>query len=51
VRRILEQEEWHDLVVLGGHGPPSLSVLGADDVTLSVLVRGTRPVLVVPAER
>jgi sulfate/thiosulfate transport system ATP-binding protein len=47
---ILQQAEDHDLLVIGGHGPISRSVFGADDVTLQVLTRADRPVLVVPAE-
>ena len=40
----------YDLIVVGGHGPQSRSVLGRDDVTLQVLLGTNRPVLVVPAE-
>jgi hypothetical protein len=36
--------------VVGGHGPTSRSILGVDDVTLQVLTRADRPLLVVPAE-
>jgi sulfate transport system ATP-binding protein len=40
----------YDLVVVGGHGPASRSVKARDDVTLQLLDRTDRPVLVVPAE-
>jgi sulfate/thiosulfate transport system ATP-binding protein len=40
----------YDLVVVGGHGPRSRSVLARDDVTLQILDRTRRPVLVVPEE-
>jgi nucleotide-binding universal stress UspA family protein len=40
----------HDVIVLGGHGPTSRSIFAADDVTMQVLLRANRPVLVVPAE-
>jgi sulfate transport system ATP-binding protein len=47
---ILQEAAGHDLIVLGGHGPISRSIFGADDVTLQVLNGANRPVLVVPAE-
>jgi sulfate transport system ATP-binding protein len=40
----------YDLVVIGRHGPRSRSVAARDDVTLQVLERADRPVLVVPEE-
>jgi sulfate transport system ATP-binding protein len=40
----------HDLVVIGGHGPSRRSVAAKDDVTLQILERADRPVLVVPQE-
>jgi nucleotide-binding universal stress UspA family protein len=46
-----EAAEWDaDLVVIGGHGPLSRSVTARDDVTLQMLARSERPVLVVPGE-
>jgi sulfate/thiosulfate transport system ATP-binding protein len=47
---ILREAAEHDLIVVGGHGPTSRSILGVDDVTLQVLTRADRPLLVVPAE-
>jgi nucleotide-binding universal stress UspA family protein len=47
---ILRKAEEHDIVVLGGHGPISHSVFGTDDVTMQVLTRARRPVLIVPAQ-
>lgn len=41
----------YDLIVIGNHGPQSLSIFGRDDVMLQVLVGADRPVLVVPEER
>lgn len=51
VEGILEEAraESADLIVLGSHGPRSRSVRARDDVTLQVLLRADRPVLVVPA--
>jgi len=40
----------YDLVIVGGHGPRSRSVIARDDVTLQLLERVDRPVLVVPEE-
>jgi len=39
-----------DLLVLGGHGPHSSSFFRPEDITLQVLKRVNRPVLVVPAQ-
>jgi ABC-type Fe3+/spermidine/putrescine transport system ATPase subunit/nucleotide-binding universal stress UspA family protein len=39
----------YDLVVVGGHGPRSRSVLGLDDVTVRVVAASPVSVLVVPA--
>jgi nucleotide-binding universal stress UspA family protein len=50
IEGILREAAEHDLIVVGGHGPKSRSILGADDVTLQVLTRADRPLLSVPAE-
>lgn len=47
---ILSKAREHDLIVLGGHGPSSRSVSRTRDVTLNVITRANRPVLIVPAE-
>ena len=39
----------YDLIVVGRHGPPSRSFFGLDDMTVGVLARANRPVLVVPS--
>jgi nucleotide-binding universal stress UspA family protein len=39
-----------DLVVIGSHGPHGRRLFGLNDVTLEVLSRADRPVLVVPPE-
>ncbi|MFB3902027.1 MAG: ATP-binding cassette domain-containing protein [Acidobacteriota bacterium] len=39
-----------DLLIMGGHGPHSSSFFRPEDVTLQVLKRVNRPVLVVPAQ-
>jgi nucleotide-binding universal stress UspA family protein len=46
---ILREAAEHDLIVVGGHGPTSRSIFGTDDVTLQVLTRTDRLLLVVPA--
>ena len=43
IEGILREAAEHDLIVVGGHGPKSRSILGADDVTLQVLTRADRP--------
>jgi sulfate transport system ATP-binding protein len=50
IEEILRQGKEHDLVVIGGHGPQSRSVFGPDNVTIQVLNRARKPVLVIPAE-
>ena len=40
----------YDLVVIGGHGHRSRSAASRDDVTLQILERADRPVLVVPED-
>jgi sulfate transport system ATP-binding protein len=46
---LAEASEWDaDLVVIGWHGPLSRSLTARDDVTLQMLARSDRPVLVVP---
>jgi nucleotide-binding universal stress UspA family protein len=48
---IIREAAEHDLVVIGGHGPQARSLFGRDDVTIQVLNRVRRPVLVVPSEK
>ena len=48
---IIREAADHDLIVIGGHGPLARSVFGRDDITIQVLTRTQRPVLVVPAEK
>ena len=43
---ILEAAREHDLVVMGGHGPPRMRAPGLDDVTRQVLTEGTCSLLV-----
>jgi sulfate transport system ATP-binding protein len=46
---LAEADEWDaDVVVIGGHGPLSRSITARDDVTLQMLARSERPVVVVP---
>jgi nucleotide-binding universal stress UspA family protein len=40
----------YDLIVIGGHGPRSRSVIARDDVALQILNSANRPVLVVPED-
>ena len=40
----------YDLVVIGGHGPRSRSVMARDDITLQILNSASRPILVVPED-
>ncbi len=40
----------YDLIVIGGHGPRSRSVIARDDVTLQILNSASRPVLIVPED-
>jgi sulfate transport system ATP-binding protein len=48
---LLEAREGdYDLVVIGGHGPRSRSVMGRDDVALQILNSASRPILVVPED-
>ena len=48
---LLEAREGdYDLIVIGGHGPRSRSVIARDDVALQILNSVNRPVLVVPED-
>ena len=48
---LLEAREGdYDLIVIGGHGPRSRSLIARDDVALQVLNGANRPVLIVPED-
>ena len=47
---LAEAGSGYDLIVIGGHGPRSRSPSVRHDVTLEIVSRADRPVLVVPAE-
>lgn len=50
VEEILRENQEHDLLVIGGHGPPARTFFREHDVTMQ-LVEGTRnPVLIIPSE-